>query len=723
MVRLGCAVTLFLIFAASGQAQPGLAENDLLARVGIPGESPRTARRLEAVDKLLAQKQWAEAIDGIQRLLAEAADDLVHAQPPSPRHLVQARRLCQVRLAALPPEARQLYRARVDNAARKWLDEGVANHDAVLLRRLVDEAFLSRHTEAALDQLGGLAFERGQFEEAERYWRLIAPLHTAPLAAGPESALDLRFPDPRGDVAGIRAKQLLSRWFRGDRETWVEDWETFQRDAGQASGMLAGRQGVYAETLRLLAENSLAIAPPGQSEAWATFAGSASRNGAPLQVRGRLTGFPHLDGPLWTVRLDSGIKIPATAASPGPPTKVDSWTRAARQLRTYPLIVGDRVIIADDHFITAFDLRTGSMQLRYDAVGSGGDGTSPAGTDVDAGYTITADGDYLFARVGSQVIGPRKGTDPESGIACLSLHAPDASVERWVVKASDLGDGPAQFEGAPVATDGRLYCALTHFEGVQTQTAIVCLDAVTHALRWRQEICETQEFRDGEHRSRLHLVTLAGPVLVYASHSGAIVGLDARTGRRLWGWRYPSRGPKWLGTEPSPRGLAPCLAAAGRIYIAPLDYDRILCLDPTTGQRLWESTPLEMVHLLGVARGRLVFTALTPRACLRALNAATGTPLSGWYQPADGTELHAFGRGFLTEDRVYWPTRQGLHVLRLDDAEPLEQDPKIVGNLAAANGCLIAANGQELSAYVPESLLTPTDPAAAALGQPGLPRR
>src|ERR1700687_4283093 len=79
----------------------------------------------------------------------------------------------------------------------------------------------------------------------------------------------------------------------------------------------------------------------------------------------------------------------------------------------------------------------------------------------------------------------------------------------------------------------------------RARTAIACHDAANGALRWRQEVCDSPEY--DEHpapRPRQHLLTLAGTQVVYCSHAGAIVALDALTGKRTWGVRYPDRGLK-----------------------------------------------------------------------------------------------------------------------------------------------------------------------------------
>src|SRR5262249_6385032 len=153
------------------------------------------------------------------------------------------------------------------------------------------------------------------------------------------------------------------------------------------------------------------------------------------------------------------------------------------------------------------------------------------------------------------------------------------------------------------------------------------------ALRWKQDVCVTRELGPKEARVRHHLLTLAGPYVVYCSHSGAIVALDAETGRRAWAVRYPSRGPTIDSVQPSPRALARCVQADGGVYAAPADCDRLLCLDAATGRVLWEKQSVEVVHLLGVGHGRLIFTA---RDGLRAIGALTGADAGGWVFPPAG---------------------------------------------------------------------------------------
>ena len=352
--------------------------------------------------------------------------------------------------------------------------------------------------------------------------------------------------------------------------------------------------------------------------------------------------------------------------------------------------------------------------------------------EPDVVFPVTVVGDRIYARLGSKAAGPPRRTgrgggfggrrgggfgmdfggrdpEPQSFLVCLTMQAQLGRQECWFqVPPSEQGAQGAQgavvvFEGAPIVHQQRLYIAVTKYLSGQTQSLVACYDAEDGKLRWRCcSVCETPELKDGETRNRQYLLTLAGPNIVYCSHSGAIVALDAQNGQARWGVRYPSRGPKTNDGHPSFRSLVPCCYADGRIFAAPLDLDRILCLDSRSGQTLWESDPMEIVHILGVSRGKLFCTTLNPRKGIRALNAATGSSRGGWMQPGDDSDLPTYGRGLRAGDWVFWPTRDGLHVLKQSDGEPVAFDPDIRGNLAAADGCLVSADSKVLSVYPPE---------------------
>jgi outer membrane protein assembly factor BamB/tetratricopeptide (TPR) repeat protein len=706
-----------------------------LPPVVLPGESRSAASRLAEADKRIVEKKWPEAIAELQAVLDAAGNDLV---PLTPQHCVQARRLCHVRLAALPPAALRLYRDRVEPQARKWLEQGTATRDVRLLRRVVDEAFCSRAAEKALDLLGDLAFERGRFEEAEAWWRLLAPLPRAKKAEG-DPATGLAYPDPQGDPARAQAKQLLARLFievrrpaaPGGSAGWAGDLKAFRGRYPEAEGALAGRTGLYADLLEGVGQKGLTPADPG----WTTFGGSATRGlvvPAPPRLLERL-GQMCRRGPTWCFDLERRTRVdgpPRPEPSVGP-------TALARSLAFHPVLTGDHVLVADARYVSAYDLRTGKVSDWYDAEHFNG-GIKPKRelpAFPDLRYTLTVAEGAVFARLGLQGIqdvrppppprprelGRKDAKNNESLLVCLNLE-PGLGGDRfrWMVRAGAVENGHAAFEGAPVVHAGLVYIAATRWEaGDRLITAVDCYPANPEDSRppllWRTDVCETRELRPGEARYRHHLLTLAGSRVVYCSHSGAVVALDALTGRRCWGVRYRRGDPNEQEDLPALHDLAPVLFAGGRLYVAPADSDQLLCLDPATGQTLWERKSLQVVHLLGVGQGRLIFS--TPGG-LQAVDPEDGSSTDGWILPDSGGTLTPMGRGLLVGDLVLWPTAPvpgkpwgAVYAVRQSDGRQPE-DPSLLhripaGNLAFANGCLAVTDRQTLSVYVPAGLQLP----------------
>jgi outer membrane protein assembly factor BamB/tetratricopeptide (TPR) repeat protein len=688
------AALLFLPFLGLMIAPCEAIAQEALSRTAFPGESMPTARRLETADKLVADGQAQTALDDYQRILEEAADDLV---PVNARYSLPARTLCHLRLAALPADVLRTYRERVDGQVKKWWDQARATRDLRLLRRIVDEAFCSRYGDQALDFLGDRAFERGQFDEADYWWRHIA---LPASQAGERPPFTLVYPDPQVDVARVRAKMILTRLVRGDRHDFADKLQAFQTAHAQAVGWFAGKQGNYSATLQELARHPQDLTTSIEEGDWPTFAGHPARTVIlPKAPR------PYLwESPPWEVPL----KGPGSAV----PQRIMTPTEAAQTLAFHPVIAGDQVIVAGPRRIQAFDLTTGRPTGQYELPRE----RSPLGADREqrltgregAQFTLTVAGGRLLARLGGQAMTTRKvGRETgceDSFLVCLDLRsdADEKLVLHWQVPAQDPKTGGSLFEGTPVVVEDHVLCARLSLAEGRVATTLDCYSLGSGARRWRREVCEIRHSKSQEPRYRHHLLTVAGPDVVYASHAGGIVAVDALTGRLAWAVRYPGHLGDGDDLPGPPRNAGPCVCADGRVFAAPADYDRILCLDAASGRLLWESPTIHVDQLLGVASGKLLFTSGSRPRGLRALATATGKLLRGWIQPDDGqSDLPTFGRGFLAGDQLFWPTVEGLRILNLDDGQPEVVENERLGNLAFGNGCLAVADAERLRVYVP----------------------
>ncbi len=686
--------------------------------VVLSGESRAASLRLAEARKRLDDHKWSEAIEELQTIQNSAGNDLVSI---GPNHCVRAGRLCQIQLASLPAEALRLYRQRYENQAQKKLQQAQAERDILQLRKIVEDAFCTRAAEKAIDLLGDLAFERGRFEEAEEWWRLLAPLPDARRDAAARG-LALVYPDLTLDPARVQAKQLLARLFEDTDNEWMASLEAYGQRHPKAEGMLGGRKGRYVELLQTLAEERKKQGHA-DSEDWLTFAGNPSRGRpipAPEDILDRLSELCG-GGPTWSVNLEQRSRQEDTRPSPA----VNA--AQARSLAFHPVLTGDRVLVTDANYVTAYDLRNGRSDEWYDVARTNG-GVKPnlkLPAPPDLRYTLTAADGFAYVRLGAQDIGmemppppnrfgpPLPRRDNETFLACLRLQ-PDGKGEhfRWHIRG--IAHDNSVFEGAPVVSGGLIWIASTRYNGNRCFTAIDCYpadDASEPPLRWRCDVCETSDVKVGQPRYSHHLLTLAGTQIVYCTHNGAVVAVDALTGRRNWAIRYPRRTSD---TQAPPlHGLTPVLFAAGRLYVAPADSDTLLCLDPATGRTLWEEEPLRVVHLLGVGQGRLIFTTPTGLRAVRADNGHTA-----WVVPETGN-LTPAGRGLMIGDLVLFPTTQVrnpdspwmegvVYALRQSDGRPADDPVKLhrlpAGNLAYANGCLAVADQQTLSVFVSQRL-------------------
>ena len=642
---------------------------------------------------------WEQLPEEYYRLMLESGDALVtlmETAPPtgSAWTSAQVRQLCHLRLASLPRASLIGYRQRVDAEAKALLEQGRQLRSSIPLRRIADELFCSSVGDQALDLLGDLAFERGQFDEARHWWSLIAPLE-------PTGDDRLRYPDPHVDVVRVQAKQLLALIFQGRLDEAKPAIARFDKRHPNARGDLAGQEGVYERILSKTLTEFHRERISNNDEAWTTFGGAETRNHI---LSHTLSPSLWEDGPTWR------IKLPL----------LDAAGKAARHSINgaaaifHPVIVNDQVLIADHRSVVSYHLKTGKELFRYSLKAAGLTDLGPDPQIAMPRFTLTADRDRAYVRLGRLGIGPQKdaGKADASHLVCLDLTHPEKEKKRelWRITARPDANSPAVFEGAPLAHEWRVYIALTTIVDRHSVASIVCYD-VLGRQRWTREVCDAPEFEGNasESRQRQHLLTWAGNQIVYCNHAGAIVAVDAWSGQPTWGVRYPSRGPRAADFEPSPRDLAPAVYADGCIFAAPLDSDRLFCIDAMSGQVRWEIENVEVVHLLGSAHGR-VFVAT--KSGLQALNAATGK--LDWAEPGEG-RLPSLGRGLLVGSLYYWPTQDAAFPYRLvaqKTGEPAPFDPTRfstlpAGNLAFGHGCLAIAGLDELVVFVPSPRLPP----------------
>jgi outer membrane protein assembly factor BamB len=683
-----------LLLASAGRAQDRPADNATAARIADGDEKVRAGKLLDAIEQF-------------QRVLDTAGDELV---PVDQSWYTPARWVVHGHLARLPADGVKLYRQRVDGQAAKRLIEAKNARDDAGLNRLLADMFCARASEEAILELARRAFERAEFDAAEHFWQMLLP------PAADDNRL-LHFLDAKTPPAAVRARLILVKLFRGDRDEAKTDFQAFREQFPNDAGLLAGQTGKYIDTLAALMNDpaQTTLPRPPDEPGWPTFAGSPARRGT---NRAKLPYF-WPDVPTWQKPLPFRPR-----AEPGKRRATPLGPAGAipfhPTLAFYPVISGGRVYVVNGALVKSFGALTGDEDDRATGPAGGEESSVPVTHDVR--FTLTEADDILYARIGPAAL--------QAGAAKSVIVAfgppPEKSNNRpelWQLEPPAAEGTFTTFEGTPAVRGGRLYAAFWRHSGAEAQAGIACyrIDDPTTApeLVWQRTVGKAGSEPNGETRYRHNLVTLSGPNVVYCTDGGTVIALDAATGRPAWEYRYPRNERPTL---PRYRDLCPPLADGGRVYAAPADTDRLLCLDAATGRLIWEREGVEVIHLLGVARGRLIATFGGAVRGIRGLNLRTGADsgAGGWTIHDDGGE-GTFGRGLVTEDVVVWPTRHGLRFLDPADGTPLRSPlpgpaPRIAGgltlptdrggpfgNLCYADGVLVVTTATEIWGFASEA--------------------
>ena len=644
--------------------------------------------QLDRVKPLLADRQWDEAVELLRQLSETSEGKLIGI---APHRFISLREWCQLRLASLPADALKLYRSRVDPVARKWCEQGIAHRDPTPLQNIVDQAFASSFGDDALMALGEIAFESGDFAAARWNWERIVPVHNPDTADTPLAWPS--YPDTTLDLATVRARLILVSILEGATARARGELDAFRQLHPNAQGRLGDRTGRYVELLESLLTESLSWPKPTADADWRTFAGNPQRN---------KTAEPLLDvgAVAWRVPLRS----PAAAESRMSAKPLGEDRR--EPLSFFPLLVGRRILVNNDWQVLAMQSETGQPAWGHTSAIYESE-LSPATTRPTAPtasfgtprFTMTAFGDRLFARMGTTVTGPARGTAPDRGgcLICLDL----ASEGRLLWKISPE-EGWA-FEGAPLVDEHGVYIAMRR-QDIRPQAFVACFDADTGRFRWRRFLCGAETPARGLLPEQTHaLLTLSSGTLYYNTNLGAVAALRADDGRVLWISLYPRalRGdmsklaPHWS------RELNPCLLDRGTLYVAPQDSPRIFAFDAATGQILWQTgTEIEdATELLGVA-GDWLIAGGSRLYWVSLKEDDRGRVKHVW---PDGPERPGYGRGILAGQDVLWSTRNTLYMLDRQTARPRRiVDLALLGvsggNLLVAQGKLLIATPRELIA-------------------------
>lgn len=641
-------------------------------------------QKMQMLEGFVAQKNWAEAVDLLVTLAEKQGDRLAPTTLESPSLFINIRTYCNARLAGLPKEALDAYRARVDGQADALWKEWEATRNVDALRKLVDDFFCSTIADRAVDRLGDLAFTDGRFSDAVGWWMKLLPPEWANGRGSDGAVLQSRYPGPRTDPARIAAKCVIAKTLAGDGYEAGRMTAILRERHPAAQGKLAGEEGRYLDVLAKLTA-SKALAPPRKHDDFPTFGGDERRN-KPSATRADVGGLQYV----WDFDFDSnGDREESTVSD--------------LRLPHFPSVIGSDVYAATDSAVWKFDLKTGKSVRWLDFAGGRSDSKPPK-----AKYTVTIKDGRLFAVVydhkgGSMERRPRgfgRQRDWHSVNSTLFCFDLATQKEIWRASPSDFGaDRGAVFEATPIAVGEDLCVGVTRYDAM-SETSVLRIEAANRRLIWKSVVCESMTDGAVAEPPLYNMLALDDSTLYYCTNLGAVAALNAETGRVTWAATYSRRTPPTSAPgDPSIPDVNPCVVHQGRVFALPRDGRRLLCYDAQTGEKQWESpASLSFSHILGAEDGVVVATG--SKVC--AFDVASGK--LRWMRPVNNSP--GFGRGIIAAGDVYWPTRTDIHVFHLKTGEisrpPIDLFTRLgqrPGNLLHAGDYLLVAQSNRLLAF------------------------
>lgn len=712
--------TFAMTFSASAAAQQNpkpLGQRQFRENVTLPLDG-NLRKRFSAVEELLSDRRWTEAISILEEIIQTDGKGLVEVQPGTVggyATYLNVTTRCTILLSQVSPEGLQNYRQKIDPQAKRWFENWLRTRDETELQKIVRLAFLSRYGDDALIALGESAWDRGDFSAARLWWEQLIPL---PDDANPaDYPTVLRYPDAEIDKPTVLARIAFCSILERDPVRAEFVVRKFATDYPNAEGWLAGRRGRLADCLIQELDKSRQWQAANLDAEFETFGQS------PARFR-RIPDSIDVGSLRWVHPLSPNLL----------PHPVEGFPFQNEPLGYHPVIYDKIVLVNDADCVRAWNVLTGEPAwpsdrtdpaVIYPTVAEEASSVSLRMCIGVPEYTMAISEGRLFARMGSPIsaVSNQPQSELESDLICLDLNQEGKLL--WKIPARKLlNDGSWRFEGTPVVVSGKAFVTLCR-RRPQLELTVVCLDCADGRLLWQQPIGGFRVSVGDSYNRVSHLLMTAGGGRLYLSTDlGLIISLNSVDGRFEWALTYETRtdeSPAIL-SDPQQKGIRPAMFFKGKLIVAPNDSDYALCIETDTGRMKWRYPYLnpsakelpdllrreqdssqrrdnQWRHLLGVAPGGQAGRLIASGKSLVAIDLESGHKI--WQTPRA-----AFGRGVLAGDQVLLPGRSTIEICSQQTGQLIRtislktpDNSQLGGNLTIASGMLLVAQPNRIAAY------------------------
>ncbi len=602
-VRVGLAFVVAggvgLAAVSVGARADGRAKN----RISYPVDAILEVRLAEA-KRHEARAEWEQALAVYKDILeANATADPNEGNrvtPVAPGRHVGVSGWVRGRLRVLPKEARVVYRKTSDAWVTDRIQKALLTDDpAPQLDAIYEDCFLATDAPRALERAGDLDFAEGEIAAAlDRYWRLLR-----------------QHRDPTGRENIVRAKAAVCCALIGRVDRLRKLLDEIRLFDPEARLDLDGRI-VRGEDLLLQA---IAV------EAERARTGETAERGALGTAGGAVGRAIELGIHLWDQAAAGRVVPGRTPRNPqafglGP----IGGARASNISPHYPVVAEGRLALAAADKLAIYDLASGKPLFRNgldvrptvhyeetnDRVIYGG--TSHRGV-FSAPFVQRVANEEYWRGIPIKVKIPVRKLVGFDGRTWKRLWDHSETLEETPLQV-------ASFPTPPAARRGTLYASAFLVRGF-VQSWVAAFDARTGEPKWMTWLCsgQVEQTMFGEHA----IEPLCSPVVAgndtvfHVTSFGAVVALEARTGRIKWMTEYEqievqaAQGyyprERDIGWRNCPPVLVESDDGTGSVLvITPLDSNFYYGLDAERGAVIWKEHRDDLQYLVGAADGKVV---------------------------------------------------------------------------------------------------------------------
>lgn len=601
---------LTLLLAVPAAAQTGEAGDDVFPPEMRDDYAQKIAGYLEYQNWAMLFTEYRAVLDSDEkRLRVMKIKDADGAE----RYTSVVDYLNHIIATKLPPEALVDYRNRYDDAAWEVFTDAVEGNDPRKYEEVIDRHFFSSRTYEATMRLTTWLIESGRAEDAAHH--LDRLLREYPDPKLPRALVAARLVHALELARNTHQLRKTADWLTG--QPWLTDVRIGNADVSPAAYARTAADRPIPEPVRRPTRTAPAVDDPIDR---AAIIDAYTRN----EIR------------LLSYDFTESDETAAGASTPRP--QVDENGQMLQQVNDFPYFpayakYGERevVVATDGARVVALDPRSGrtywvfgsgTPEQFYSTMGRGwGMPSSQANAYPFMGAVI--DGDFAYIAMHSQVAAKAAQEQNMWGIqfsfpramrlVCVRLYDRlRGRITREVVWDTDRFfdeiaikkvENNWSFCGPPMVRGDRLYVGVVSQPGGDSESHLACFDRSTGALLWRTMLCGVSGRFSRMDRGvfvsimPLTLLTQGNGLIYAATHQGAVAALNPVTGSIRWLALYPTGAPvnQQMFTRPP---SAPVLHR-GRLYVLPMDADRLLVYDAMDGTAMPSPKITRTANLLG----------------------------------------------------------------------------------------------------------------------------